>query len=234
MLSGPLLPLSARLDEANNRDGAQRLVGSGLTLVLATTMPIFAGGVLYSEEILRIWIGPELTHFAGWLSALFAMALLLTIIGFGQTTLLVRPAALRALNVFVLGQLVLTFAVGLSLVGWLAERAFILGQVVAVATTFPIQVAIIARKQRLNLSGIGYAYAKIIVAGLPVAAGLHAVRGQLPIGGPLSLGATLGAFMGLYWLTLYLFTLTPRDRNIVRRVVTSSASVWMPRPVRQS
>jgi hypothetical protein len=63
---------------------------------------------------------------------------------------------------------------------------------------------------------------------------LHAVRGQLPIGGPLSLGATLGAFMGLYWLTLYVFTLTPGDRDIVRRVVTSSASVWMQRPVRQS
>ena len=234
-LSGPVLPVSARLEEASNRAGAQRLIGSGLTLLPVVTLPIFAGGALFAEDILRVWMGPAFAPLWGWLSALFLASLLTTIVGFGQMALLVRPGALRALNLVLLGQLLVTFLLGIDLVGRFAERAFILSQVVAVTVTFPLQLSVIVRAQQLALTSVARAYARILLAGMPVAGlALYVSRVHVAVGGVVPLLAALSIFATLYWLLLYMFTLTPWERAIVRRVIASSLTFPTPRPAGQS
>ena len=150
LVNATLLPVAIRLETARDTANMRRLGETGILIILLVTVPPIVAGMAFAPAILGVWIGPVLRHFWPWLTAMFLIPLLTVLVSFGGNTLFARPAAFYRMNIYTLIQLVAQFAVGLALTGWLHERAYILGQVVATALLFPWQMRLIVREQDLG------------------------------------------------------------------------------------
>ena len=141
---------------------------------------------------------------------MFVIPALSVIVGFGATALIVRPQATSAMNRLVLLQIALQFGLSLALVGRIEERAFILGQVVAVAITFIWQMRLLA----LELDTSSNVYWRLMrIALICLALALPGVFIQRWIDGPVTLGATLMLWTMGVWLACFAAVLDREQRS---------------------
>ena len=170
LLSSTVLPVASRLESAADTKGMRRLGHAGVLVTGIVALPPVAAAMVYSEPLLRLWIGEEFSHLWAWQSLMFAIPAMSVLLSFGGTTLLVRPAAMTAMNRLTVLQVLLQFMLALLAVRWLNERAFILGQVIAVAVTFVPQIRLIGKE--LGFEGAVYRRLLGLVAALIALAAL--------------------------------------------------------------
>lgn len=153
-LNYALLPVAARLDASDDRAGMQRLGETGLLVVAAVVAPVALGGVVFSPPFLELWVGPDFRALWQWHALMFVVPLLTALVSFGGTALLGRHRIVAMFNVISTAQIVIQFGLAAALVNAWGERAFILGQVSAVAVTFPFQLRLIAKQQGLSVPSL--------------------------------------------------------------------------------
>lgn len=146
ILNSAALPIVMQLDEAEDRTSIQRLFRLGLLGVLAVVTPIVAWGMTFSEAVLRLWVSDEYATLWRWQAVMFTWPLVNSITSFTCGALLGRPQFVRRLNAIVLGQITLQLLLSLALVQVFREQAFVLGQVVAVCASLPLQLSLVARE----------------------------------------------------------------------------------------
>ena len=150
LLSSTVLPLAARLENSTDTLGMRRLGQAGVIVIGIIALPPVVCGIVFSEPLLFLWLGPELARMWGWQAAMFTIPGLTVLISFGGTALLVRPSVISQMNRWVGLQIAIQFLLAAVALPWLSERAFILGQVLAVAITFAPQLRIVCIE--LNIS----------------------------------------------------------------------------------
>lgn len=211
LVNSAVLPFAARLDAGARHDDLRRLGAAGLPVVAAVTMPPLFAAAVFSEPLLALWLGPELSAYWAWQSAMFAVPLLTVLVGFGVTALLGRPVVLKRLNRYLAMQFGVQMLISLVLVGSLAERAFIAGQVAAAAITFYWQMRLIFRNQSL---GAAEAKRLVIIAVVGVALGAVGLSCAGWVDDLAGLVAGAGVFVIVYWVSLALL-LFDRDQRRV-------------------
>jgi len=149
LLNALVLPLATRLDETDEVAGQRRLGSVGLLLVPAIAVPLLAVGVIFSEPLLRYWMGAEFASLWLWQSVAFAIPVASSIVGAGSVALLAKHDAARRLLGYTALQVLAQYAVAFSLFAWLDERSFILGQALAAALLFAPQVALLSEVQEI-------------------------------------------------------------------------------------
>lgn len=181
LVNSALLPFAARLEAGERTADLCRLGAAGLPIVAVITMPPLMAAATFSEPILRLWLGPALASYWPWQALMFVVPILTVLVGFGATALLSRRSVPGRMNRMLAVQLCLQFLISIALVQHLQERAFILGQVAAMAVTFYWQMRLVLREQGLGVqvvrrlatvAGIGFA---LSAASLPFASGLGSI-----------------------------------------------------------
>jgi O-antigen/teichoic acid export membrane protein len=136
-LHSAILPISTHIEEATDTRRLQMLGRNGLVLPAAIIVPVLIVVALFSEEILRAWVGPQHTDWWPWLSLSMLVPATTVMLGAGQVALMVRPDFLRFNTRLLYSQVALQYLItGLTLV-WFRERAFILGWVLSYVAFAP-------------------------------------------------------------------------------------------------
>jgi O-antigen/teichoic acid export membrane protein len=136
-LHSAILPISTHIEEATDTRRLQMLGRNGLVLPAAIIVPVLIVVALFSEEILKVWVGPQHTECWPWLSLSMLVPATTVMLSAGQVALMVRPDFLRFNTRLLYSQVALQYLItGLTLV-WFRERAFILGWVLSYVAFAP-------------------------------------------------------------------------------------------------
>lgn len=137
-LFSAILPISAHIDENTDVRRLQLLGRNSFVLPAAIVVPIVVVMALYSEEILKVWVGPQSAEQWPWLALALIVPAANVMISAGQTALIVRADFMRFANRFLYSQVLVQYAVTAVTLHWFHDRAFILGWVVSYVTLTPV------------------------------------------------------------------------------------------------
>lgn len=137
-LYSAILPISAHIDERTDVRRLQLLGRNGLVLPAAIVVPILVVVALFSEDILRIWVGSQHSSEWLWLALSLVVPAVSVMLGAGQTALMVRPDFLRLNTHLLYLQVLVQYLVTAIAMAWLRERAFILGWLLSYAVFAPL------------------------------------------------------------------------------------------------
>lgn len=209
LISSTILPIASRLESAADTKNMRRLGQIGVLMIGLVAIPPLGATMSFSEPLLATWVGAGFAALAGWQAAMFVIPALSVLLSFGGTALLVRPHVVAKMNRLILAQLVLQFALSWLCASWLQERAFILGQVVAVSVTFIPQLLLICREldvPRKTLGQLVIMLLVMLVLGLPAAWLAPMVHGWIP------LILAMGAWTVLCWGACFMVVVAPHQR----------------------
>lgn len=137
-LFSAILPISAHIDEKTDVRRLQLLGRNSFVLPAAMVIPIVVLMALYSEEILKVWVGPESAGQWPWLALALVVPAANVMVSAGQTTLMVREDFMRFSNRFLYSQVLVQYVVTAIAIRWFQDRAFILGWVVSYIVLTPV------------------------------------------------------------------------------------------------
>jgi O-antigen/teichoic acid export membrane protein len=137
-LLSAILPISAHIDEKTDVRRLQLLGRNSFVLPAAIVVPVVVLMALYSEEILKVWVGPQSAEEWPWLALALIVPAANVMISAGQTALIVRADFMRFANRFLYSQVLVQYAVTAVALHWFHDRAFILGWVVSYVTLTPV------------------------------------------------------------------------------------------------
>ena len=209
LLTSTVLPVAAKLESASDSKNMRRLGETGVLIVGLLVLPPLAAAMVFSKSILEIWLSGALTHYWHWQAAMFLIPALSVIVGFGAAALIVRPLATSAMNRLVFFQVALQFGLSLALINFIQERAFILGQVLAVVITFIWQMRLLA----LELNTSANAYWRLMrIALICMAMVLPGLFIQRWVVGPATLGVAIMLWAAGAWLACFAGVLDREQR----------------------
>lgn len=136
-LYSAILPLSTQIEETTDTRRLQILGRNGLVLPSAVVIPILTVMALFSDEILKIWVGPDHADQWPWFALSLLVPAVTVLLGAGQAALMVRADFLRLNTRYTYLQVLVQYAVTAITLVWLRERAFILGWVVSFVVSAP-------------------------------------------------------------------------------------------------
>jgi O-antigen/teichoic acid export membrane protein len=214
LLTSALLPVASRLDERGSSTTFQRLGELGLIMLPMFTVPPFAAAAILSSDIMRIWIGPLLEPYAGWMGLSFLVPICTQYIAIGSLIFLTRPEVQARLNRLMGIQLVIWAVVSAASLHLYAERALILGQVVGSVLILPWQLAEL--RSALDLHRERFARAIGTQAGILIigSAFLAIIAGYIQFDSVLKLGLGSLVFCLITWILQYFLVLEKRHRTI--------------------
>jgi O-antigen/teichoic acid export membrane protein len=137
-LHSAILPISTHLDEATDTRRLQILGRNGLVLPAAIIVPILIVVALFSEEILKVWVGSQHSSQWPWLALSMLVPAATVMLGAGQTALIVRSDFLRFNTRLLYLQVTLQYLITALTLVWFRERAFILGWVLSYVVFAPL------------------------------------------------------------------------------------------------
>lgn len=217
LLSSTILPLASKLESAADATGLRRLGHVGILLIGLLSMPPLVAAMVFSQPLLRLWIGSELSIFHIWQSSMFIVPALSVLLSFGGTALLVRPNVVKLMNRLTLLQIALQFALAWLAVSALQERAFILGQVVAVVVTFVPQLRLICGELGVH-PRIYYQLARLVallmVLALPVLWWVPSISNWIHLVG------IMGIWTLVAWVASFFLVLPATYRNKITRILS--------------
>jgi O-antigen/teichoic acid export membrane protein len=218
LMNTAVLPVSARLDVSGDVAGMRRLGEIGLLGALAGAAPICAWGASFAEPLLSVWVGESVAQYWRWVSLLFVLPLVNAMTSFGVGALLVRPRAVKKLNVIVFAQIILQLGIGLGFMHRFGERSFILGQAIAVTASFPFQMWLVAVEKQLVWPAFRrhFALVAIFAAGTAICLAFDVGRHLHSIP---NLGVSLVLWMILSYWILWAAILMPDERAAIRSML---------------
>ena len=209
LLSSTVLPVATKLESVSDKKNMRRLGQVGFLILGLLALPPLAALMVFSKPILEIWLSGALTHYWYWQAAMFLIPASSVILGFGSTALIVRPQAIVVMNRLVFLQTVLQFGLSIALVNLIQERAFIFGQVAAVAVTFIWQMRLLT----LELNTSSTVYRRLIfIALICLVLSLPSMFIQQLIDGPVILGAAMILWTFCAWLACFAVVLDREQR----------------------
>ncbi len=178
LLSSTVQPVAARLELSVDGDGLTTLGRFGMILVSMVAAPMLGLAVAFSEPLLRLWIGSEISALWGWQALFFAVPALGALVSFGASALLGRISTLREMNLVILANVATSIMAGLALSPWLGERAFIASQVVGAMVSVPWHLSIIFREmglQKETFVAVTRVYVVALILAWPAASLAHLI-----------------------------------------------------------
>jgi O-antigen/teichoic acid export membrane protein len=216
ILNTAVLPVSASIEERGADLQMRRLGQAGLVIVPALTVPMLAWAAVFSEPILRLWIGPSVSDQWPWMALAFAVPIVSQYLSFGQVVMLVRQSSLALLNRLALLQTLLMGVVMLFSFRLLEERAFILALAVSYTLVLPLQLFVICRQ--LEVPGLIIARVLLIQGFLMVPLGLTMLffGAGIAVDNLWQLGISVAVWCSLVWALEYMLLLNRSSRHEVR------------------
>lgn len=130
-LAAVVIPTAAKLDAIGHDDEMKNL-----GVILAVVFPslllsLIIPAAIFSQEILYLWVGPDLVPYSHWMSIFLLVPLINTILSFQNSILLGRNSYLYKNNKISCMQTIVQWFLSLFLTWPFAQFGFIAGQVIA-------------------------------------------------------------------------------------------------------
>jgi O-antigen/teichoic acid export membrane protein len=221
LLNAALLPVSTRIEEADEAGQRQRLGRIGIILLPAITVPPLAICAALSRPILQVWVGGQAVDFWPWMAAMFLVPICSQYSSFGGVMALSHLGTYKKLNrISILQVFIIAIAV-IAAGRLLQERSFILGQAVAWAVSLPIQLVVLSATVGLSLRSVGQAVLTQLALLLPVLL-LGVAFADSPFLDSLA-GLAVASFLTclVVWGLEYLLMLQPPDRDEIRKMMAA-------------
>lgn len=135
IFNSTILPSVVKFEAASDSRKLSRFCDVGLLIIALLNFPIIGALMTFSSSILDVWVGYQFNSLWFWQALLFLIPALNSLIGFGSTIILVKSEAAMSMNRLITFQILIQFSVACMLVKFLDERAFFLGQILAVTFT---------------------------------------------------------------------------------------------------
>ena len=145
LISTTVLPTATGLRSSGDRARLASLGYYGILGAFVVCAPFALFALVFSEPILRLWIGPQVVAFWPWQSAMFVVALLNVPISFGGAILLAERGGSQQLLRLTTLQVALQLAGALALLHVMGAWAFVLAQTASVLMVFLAQMTLIRR-----------------------------------------------------------------------------------------
>ena len=155
LISTTVLPAATGLKARSDDVGTGELATYGILGALAVATPPAVFAAIYSEPLLRHWIGPEVSNFWIWQSVTFVVALLNVPLSFGGAVVLASRGAAQRMLRLAAAQVGLQIALSLALLPWLAQWAFVAGHLASVLIVIPFQMLCLRAEISLELRIVG-------------------------------------------------------------------------------
>jgi O-antigen/teichoic acid export membrane protein len=223
LLNSTMQPVAVRLESEFDGDNLARLGRLGLLMVAAITAPVLGAAVALSEPILRLWLGSSIASLWPWQAMYFLMPALGALVGFGGSALLARRHVIASMNRIAVTNVAVVLSVGLACAGILQERAFIAGQVLAAAVTFPIQMNLIRREMGIDVATYA-AMAKIFAVAFVMAVPTLLVASYITSAPGLIF--CIVAWVAICWLASVALALDVRHRRRLLDEIRQRWRIW--------
>lgn len=214
LLTSALLPVVSRLDQRANVEQFNRFGEAGIALLPMVTVPPMVAAAVLSPAIMRIWIGPQISPYAGWMGLMFVVTMCFQYVIFGNTLFMTRTRVQSRLNLLMGLHLVIWAAVTLATVHYLGERGFIFGQTVGTVGVLPWQLWIFVKELGTSptrfLAATGTHLAILLLEALGLATLLH-FTGEPGVTAVIVL---IAAFSLLAWAAHYFLVLSREERSL--------------------
>ncbi|MFK4506015.1 oligosaccharide flippase family protein [Bradyrhizobium daqingense] len=215
LLISAMLPVVSRLDQRNSHRQFNRFGETGVMMLPIVTVPPFVAAAVMSPAIMHLWIGPQIAPYAHWMGLMFVVTMCYQYVIFGNTLFMTRTKVQRRLNRLMMIHLLIWAVVTAAGAHLLAERAFILGQILGTAAIVPWQLLIFVRELEIDSRRFWFAilshWAILAIAALPLAAILHFT----PEPGILSLAGLMAVYCAATWIAQYFLVLSEEQRGLI-------------------
>jgi O-antigen/teichoic acid export membrane protein len=218
IMSTTLMPAAMRLDAAGDQERLQAIGRVITSLLPALIFPPLAILAVFSGDLLKLWLGGDFVSYAPWLAACMIVPALNTIVSFQNSTLLNRAEYLRQNNLIAFVQTAVQMALSLALVRWLAQNAFILGQVAATLCVFVWQIRLGHSYLHPSTQLRSRFFALVSLTLLVVTACIAVLPSPVFSRVVLAIVAAV-AVTNLLWALALRYFLTPDCRAVVRSMV---------------
>lgn len=218
LLTSALLPVASRLDERGSTTSFQRLGELGLIMLPMFTVPPLAAAAILSHGIMDVWIGAALAPYAFWMGLSFLIPICTQYLTIGNLLFLTRPEVQARLNLLLGIQLAIWVVTSAATLMLFAERALILGQVVAGLAVLPLQLETLRSALGLDRERFARAIgtqATIVLTGSGL---LWIFAGYIHPDSVLELCLISGVFCVIAWIAQYFLVLEKRHRAIFPQV----------------
>jgi O-antigen/teichoic acid export membrane protein len=215
-LNSAILPLSSHIDEATDKRRLQMLGRNGLVLPGAIIIPVLVVVALFSEEILKVWVGPQLSGLWPWLALSMFIPAITVMLGAGTTALMVRSDFLRFNTRLLYLQVIVQYLITALALVWLRERAFILGWVGAQVAFAPLIAHHMLSQMEIPRSLFWGQLGRHLLVAL-ILAGLVAVSKMFLPGSLVALAIVGGLGCIIAWALSWAIILSKTDRAMFGR-----------------
>ena len=217
-LNQTIMPLAVGLDTTGRQESLERTYRKSLTFALGATMPALLAAAFFAEEILLVWLNPELAVHWRWLSALFFWPLVVLPVGLGGAMLMGRPHFIARNNLYAAGQLLVILGVAVTTAAWLGERAVLLAHLCGIFAVLPFQTRLIDGHMRIPRWETLRVVARVALGVPPAVLVGIVIKAAAIVSGPLTLLAGVGLWCAVSWTTIYVAVFSAEERSQVRRV----------------
>jgi O-antigen/teichoic acid export membrane protein len=216
-LYSAILPISTYIDETTDTRRMQILGRNGMVLPGAIVIPALAVMALFSQDILKVWVGTEHSGEWPWLALALVPAAMTVTLSPGMTALMARASFVRIGNRLLYLQVLVQYAVTLIFLSWFREMAFILGWVVSYVLLSPAIAHYMLREMGLKGSLFWEQLAKHLAVTAILAAVIVPCKLYLATDGLLRLAVAGGVSCLLAWSLSATIILSCSDREMFGR-----------------
>lgn len=219
LINSAILPASAKLEATGDRDSMQLLLKNGSLFTVSLSLPFVSGLILFSDQIISLWLGIKHIDQAQWLGFFFLWPLIVSISSLGAAMLVARKSALSVLNKITLLQLVLFLSIAVFMGNIFGFYSYIIGTVVSVLCVLPLQLKVISEEYSVRGSFYYFMLGRGALCLLPSLLWYFLVSYYFDQIGIIYVIIGLSGWCIIYFFTIYNFVYTPVQKAYVRNSV---------------
>jgi O-antigen/teichoic acid export membrane protein len=216
LMNSAVIPFISKLEAEDRKRDVTKVAENGFLWISYLSFPPLFAAATFSEPLLDLWIGKEIKSYWFWQSIAFSTPLITVLLGFGFNSLFGRTHVYKILNKFVIIRILLQYAISIALMSLLAEKAFVLGGVAAVAATAFWEFKLIFKEHKISrllvkkLLSISFIGIFLTLIFLPLATMIHSV---------IWLFISLSLYSSLFWVMAWFFVIPKHTKKSLLKVL---------------
>lgn len=218
LFSNALIPYAARKDALGDMDASRKVINIGGGIVMSLVLPLAICVALFSEDVVRIWIGRGHDYLAPWLAVAMIWPALLSIVSIGSSIVVVRHNGVRSMNFITLANLIVFYGVSVLFLPSVGGQAFVAGLTISALTTVPMQYFLIVKEYGLCPKIQFCLLLRLALTGVALAGSHRILASHVTIESGLSLAVAMGMWLSIYYAIVYFFIMQEENREVIRTV----------------
>ena len=233
VLKATVMPVAMRLSAGDTARNMHALILAGTRISAFCMMPLVFNGIVYSDDFLGLWLGPDFAKLGIFLSLALVWMMFPGLLGVVTMASVPRLSVLRAINRVGAGEAIIKVSLLLALLPWLGTKAAFIVIAALAAASYLLQLRIVLPAHGIDEFTWRWMVTKIAVASVLTPVVISTLARGLPPG-PAWWSAVLIALSTLASYAAVYMAWSPEEREEFGRIVATALSILRLRRPRAS